>query len=108
MRLGENFPPNSDTHDARHYRRPSEALLDAAAQCEAVGFEEVLVIYNTKDGKSGSFDSGLTASESGFLCDLFKAWLVNGCIGVLQGELAEAVRKAILEQGEEGDGKRRR
>ena len=97
MALGsEPLPNTSGQHSHGHSRTPLEAILDAAAQCEAAGFDEVLIIYNTRDGKSGSYDSGLTASETGFLCDLFKAWLIGSNLNVLQGQKAADIENIVF------------
>lgn len=100
MGLGSDYLPKpGQLQQHEHYDTPKDAILNALAQCEVAGFDEVLIIYNTKDGKSGSYDSGLTASEAGMLCDLFKHWLLNCITGTLQGKKAEVVEQAIF--GEE-------
>lgn len=90
--------PFDDLH--QHKDTPEETLALALAHCQMDDpFAEVLIIYNTKSGKSGSYDSGLTLAESGFLCDLFKHWLINGALGALMGAKADVIEKAVT--GEE-------
>jgi hypothetical protein len=72
----------------QHKDTPKDALLSALAESEAVDpFKEVLVVYNTRSGKSGSFDSGLTSSEAGYLCLLFLIWTANANMGVVMGNV---------------------
>lgn len=99
MEESNNTVSPSELQDHQHHDTPKDALVRALAECEIKGMDEVLIIYNTEDGKSGSFDSNLTAAEAGFLCDLFKHWLINSCLGALQGGKAEAIEKAVT--GEE-------
>lgn len=71
-----------------HKESPKDALLSALAECEAVDpFKEVLIIYNTESGRSGSFDSGLNSAEAGYLCFLFLIWTANCNLGVVMGNL---------------------
>jgi len=77
-----------ETHE--HKQTPKDALLEALANCE-VGdkFKDVLIIWNTDSGKSGSCDSGLTSSEAGYLCFLFLIWTANANLGVVMGDVKE-------------------
>lgn len=104
MSTGPDFKdiPESDEH--QHSTTPKDALLDALAECEVTDpFKDILIIYNTKSGRSGSFDSGLTLNEGNMLCDLYKAWLINGALGVIMGSKADAVMKSFTGEEEEED-----
>lgn len=66
--------------------------MSALAESEAVDpFKEVLIIYNTRSGESGSFDSGLNSSEAGYLCFLFLIWLTSCDLGVVLGATKRAL-----------------
>lgn len=74
--------------DHEHKDSPFDALMSALAECQAVDkFKDVLIIYNTESGKSGSFDSGLTSAEAGYLCFLFLMWTANCNLGVVMGNV---------------------
>lgn len=94
--------------DHVHKDTPKDALLSALAESEAVDpFKEVLVIYNTRSGKSGSFDSGLTSAEAGYLCFLFLMWTVNGNLGVVMGNVKRDLftHVGFKDPDEESDGR---
>lgn len=96
------------SEDHVHKDTPKDALLSALAECEAVDeFKEVLVIYNTRSGKSGSFDSGLNSAEAGYLCFLFLMWSANNTLGVVMGDLKRDLFAHVdfkePEEGEEGE-----
>lgn len=62
-----------------HHDSPHDALIKALEKVESM--EGVLIIYSSPE-KSGSFDSDLTVAEALYLCELFKAWLMNHVLGV--------------------------
>ena len=71
-----------------HKDTPRDALMAALATCEVEDkFKDVLIIYNTESGASGSYDSGLTMAEAGYLAFLFMLWQGNCGMGVVMGNI---------------------
>lgn len=62
--------------DTEHHDSPHDALIKALERVEDM--ESVLIIYEAKPGlPAGSFDSSLTVERAGWLCDIFKYWLLS-------------------------------
>lgn len=76
----------------QHKETPKDALLDALATCE-IGddWSEVVIIFRTKSGRTGNYDSGLTVAEAGWLTEQFQIWMACAGIGVVMGNLKESL-----------------
>ncbi len=86
-----------DLHQHKH--TPEEALACAIGEATMMDdpFVDVVVIYKRKSGKFGSFDSDMEPPHVGYLCDLFKQWMLNESLGVIMGDQAEAIKNAVLD-----------
>ena len=57
-----------------------EKIVDIAGAIagKAEEIDEVLVLYCTKDGSTGTLDNGMTVATSLLLVEHFKRWLLEG------------------------------